>query len=144
MTSYITVDRLQTWYQSWDDYWLMIWLTWWSKRCTLSMRWLLSCWLCPASSLSYNIFVRSGKSRLRSTLLLLLLPINELSPPCNIHMWISNVILTIKNELFNEIDLTAAVAVFHPSGFILGIRWMRVVWMRWTIDEFPARYSSHK
>ena len=133
-----------------NNHWLMLWHTRWSRRCTLSMRWLLSCWLGSVSSRSYNIFVKSGKSRLRSTLLLLLLPIKELSPPWGIYVRYIFRILSGSNKKEKEkkemkkANLTAAVAVSHPSGFILGIRCMRVVWIRWTIDEFPARYSSHK
>jgi hypothetical protein len=37
------------------------------------------------------------------------------------------------------ISITAAVATSHPSGFMLGIRCMRVEWIRLMMDSFPAK-----
>lgn len=39
---------------------------------------------------------------------------------------------------------TCLAATSYPSGFMEGMMWMRVSWMRWVIRSLPRRYSSHR
>ena len=40
--------------------------------------------------------------------------------------------------------LTFSVAIFHPSGFMLGRMWIRVESTRLLMSWSPARYEEHR